>query len=381
MRLAASPRVGKVTRVTCVARAVWASPPPRPGSFVPAKEPFMSLSTSSPPVTSPLPPDRRGFTLIELLVVIAIIAILIALLLPAVQQAREAARRTQCKNNMKQVGLALHNYESTHKAFPPVSCLPLGQTFEPWSAHVRLLPYIEQTNLANLVDFSKSSQFTGNPVAARTRVSIYMCPSEVNDRARPTPTLTHYPLNYAFNEGTWFIYDPKNGNTGDGAFHPNKWFRPADMADGLSNTLAAAEVKAYQPNMWDTNNPNAPGVAPPANPAALAAYFGGTFDSNGHTEWVEGDVHETGFTTTFPPNTKVPYTNGGITYDVDLTSVRDGESTSAPTYAAVTARSYHPGAVNALMFDGAVKSVSESVALPVWRAAGTRASGEPTSLD
>ena len=85
---------------------------------------------------------RRGFTLIELLVVIAIIAILIALLLPAVQQAREAARRTQCKNNMKQVGLALHNYLSAISTFPPVSVLPAGRTFEPYSGHVRLLGYL-----------------------------------------------------------------------------------------------------------------------------------------------------------------------------------------------------------------------------------------------
>src|SRR5687768_517864 len=99
----------------------------------------------------------RGFTLIELLVVIAIIAILIALLLPAVQQAREAARRTQCKNNMKQVGLALHNYLSAISTFPPVSVLPSGRTFEPYSGHVRLLGYLEQTSLANLIDWNVSS--------------------------------------------------------------------------------------------------------------------------------------------------------------------------------------------------------------------------------
>src|SRR5262245_30172103 len=138
---------------------------------------------------------RKGFTLIELLVVIAIIGVLIGLLLPAVQQAREAARRTQCRNNLKQVGLALHNYESTTTRFPPVSVLPFGRTSEPWSAQARLLPYIDQSNLHNLVDWSVSSEFTANPAVCRTRVPIYLCPSEIKDEARPTANLTHYPLN------------------------------------------------------------------------------------------------------------------------------------------------------------------------------------------
>ncbi|MGQ0636221.1 MAG: DUF1559 family PulG-like putative transporter [Planctomycetaceae bacterium] len=321
---------------------------------------------------------RRAFTLIELLVVIAIIAVLIALLLPAVQQAREAARRTQCKNNLKQVGLALHNYLDAHSAFPPVSVLPFGRTSEPWSAQARLLPFIEQANLHNLIDWGVSSEFTANPGVCQTRVPIYLCPSEINDRARPTATLTHYPLNYSFNEGTWFIFDPVSGRGGDGAFFPNKAMRASDLSDGLSNTLGASETKAYAPNLWDSMNPNAAGVSPPDTPAALAAYFGGTFDSNGHTEWVEGDVHECGFTTTFGPNTVVSYTSGGVTYDIDFTSMRDGESVAVPTYAAITSRSFHAGIVNVLLMDGSARSVGNSINLAVWRALGTRAGGEAT---
>jgi type II secretory pathway pseudopilin PulG len=313
-------------------------------------------------------------------VVIAIIGLLVALLLPAVQAVREAARKSECQNNLHQVGVALHSYEGTNKRLPPVSVLPIGQTFEPWSAHARLLPFIEQVNLANLIDWAESPEFTANPLAARTRVPVYICPSEINDRERPTPTLTHYPLNYCFNEGTWFIYDPQTGTVGDGAFGPNKAFRFADISDGLSNTLAAAETKAFQPNLWDTVQPATLNVAPPASPAAVVAYYGGTFDSNGHTEWVEGDVHETGFTTTFTPNTNVPYTNAGITYSIDVTSMRDGESTTAPTYAAITARSFHSGSVNCMLLDAVVRSVSENVDLNVWRAAGTRAGGEPKAL-
>ncbi len=242
-----------------------------------------------------------GFTLVELLVVIAIIGILVALLLPAVQAAREAARRNSCQNNLKQVGLALQNYVSARGVLPPAAEIPAGTIFQPFSAQSRLLEYLEEGNLATLIDFDQDKQFTNNPRAAATRVSSFQCPSEQNDLARITPTINHYPLNYVFNQGTWFIYDPPTDTAGDGAFAPNRTFKMSQINDGLSHTLAAAEAKAYQPNLWDTRNPNTLDVPPPATIAAAAAFFGGTFDTNGHTEWIEGDVHETGFTTTFTP--------------------------------------------------------------------------------
>ena len=321
-----------------------------------------------------------GFTLVELLVVIAIIGILVGLLLPAIQASREAARRSQCQNNMKQAALALHNYESSKKAFPPFCELPRTTTFQPFSAQARLLPYMEEENVARLIDFDVAVPFTAHPEVAKMRIAPYICPSEENDRARVTPTLEYYPLNYCLNEGTWFIYDPVSNEAGDGAFAPNHAFKAGQITDGLSHTLAISECKAYQPNMWDTSKPSTLNVAPPSSPSELATHFGGTFDFNGHTEWVEGDVHETGFTTTFTPNTEVVYTDAGNTYSVDLTSIRDGESTTLPTYAAVTARSYHPGHVNVAMLDGSVRTVTDDVDLVVWRAAGTRASGEANSL-
>jgi prepilin-type processing-associated H-X9-DG protein len=282
---------------------------------------------------------------------------------------------------LRQAVVALLNYESAKKTFPPFCELPRTNTFQPFSAQARLLPYIEEEAVANKIDLDVAVPFTAHPEVARMRIATYMCPSEENDRPRPTPALTYYPLNYCLNEGTWFIYDPVSDTAGDGAFAPNRAFKASQISDGLSRTLALSECKAYQPNLWDSGKPSTLGAAVPNTPADLAAHFGGTFDFNGHTEWVEGDVHETGFTTTYTPNTVVPYTDGGATYNIDLTSIRDGESTISPTYAAVTARSYHPGTVNVAMLDGAVKTVADGVDLAVWRAAGTRAGNETFALE
>jgi prepilin-type processing-associated H-X9-DG protein len=320
--------------------------------------------------------------LIELLVVIAIIAVLIALLLPAVQAAREAARRAQCVNNLKQLGLGLHNYLSANNTFPPVSVMPIGRTSQPWSGLVRILPFLEQGNLYNMVNFQRDFEFTSVLTMAGVRVAALLCPSEINDRPRLTATFNYYPLNYNFNQGTWFIYDPTSSTEGDGAFVPNRAYSPATMTDGLSNTLGMTEGKAFQPNVWDSSTPATVGVAAPLTPQALTNFMaGGTFDSNGHTEWVEGDVHETGVTTTFTPNRAVSYASGGRQYDVDFTSSRDGESITLPTYAAITARSYHPGGVNALLMDGSVRFMKSTIAINVWRGLGTRAGGEVISAD
>ena len=321
---------------------------------------------------------RKGFTLIELLVVIAIIAVLIGLLLPAVQKVREAANRMSCQNNLKQIGVALHNHNGTLGTFPCASEMPRGQLSQPWSAHARLLPYLEQENLAKLIDWGTArNDFRTRPDVAKMRIATFMCPSEVNDRARVTANITYYPNNFSFVQGTWFVYDPASGSYGDGAFAPNLKARTADILDGLSNTLAATENKAYQPNVWDTLLPSTLNVPAPNSPTAALAFVGsGTFDSNGHTEWVEGDVHETGITTTFTPNTRVTYSDGTQTYDIDITSMRDGESLTAPTYAAITARSYHPAVVNSLFMDGSVRVITNAVSLANWRAMGTRAGGE-----
>ncbi|MBC8351776.1 MAG: DUF1559 domain-containing protein [Planctomycetes bacterium] len=317
---------------------------------------------------------RKAFTLVELLVVIAIIGILVALLLPAVQAAREAARRMSCGNNLKQIGLALHNYHDTYKAFPPSALLPNGVVADSFSPQARLLAFLEQENLQDLIDWNVS--YASQPVVTQQRVATYICPSDIGDRERPDGALTHYPLTYGINFGTWFVYDPTTRQGGNGIAYPNGRVNFASVTDGTSNTLAFGEVKAWTPYLRDGANPNGLGITIPATPGDVVA-FGGNFKTNsGHTEWVDGRAHQTGFTGTFPPNTEFLYTSGGQDYDVDFNSSREGKTTNQTTYAVVTSRSYHPGGAQVGLVDGSVRFASETVDLSVWRGYATRDRGE-----
>jgi prepilin-type N-terminal cleavage/methylation domain-containing protein/prepilin-type processing-associated H-X9-DG protein len=328
---------------------------------------------------------QRAFTLIELLVVLAIIAVLIGLLLPAVQKIRAAAARIQCANNLKQIGLALHNHLDANQTLPANGNYAFNgsavTTVNAWSGMARILPMIEQENLFKGIDFATS--YNSQPAISSKRVATYVCPSEVNDKGQGTDPVfgnKHWPINYALNSGSWAVLTAKAAGmrTGDGAFGPNRGYRPGDFPDGMSNTLAAAEVKAFTNRVTGANNattyPN--GVLPPTSPVGISAFPLATFNPTAytHVEWVDGKVHETGFTTVFAPNTKVAFATGGSTYDVDL--VLATESSLGDTYAAVTSRSYHSGGVNVLLMDGSVRFASDSIPLVTWRALGTRAGGE-----
>lgn len=238
---------------------------------------------------------RRGFTLIELLVVIAVIAILVSLLLPAVQQAREAARRSQCKNNLKQMGLALHNYESTHRVFPP-SCIvnpyidgtahgiPFGDSIRvgpsgfAWGT--LLLPFLDQAPLYHRFDLNDACWSTSNAVPAGTKVSVFLCPSatggsdgfeiqqEGADNRHGVPLTrddgstiffahSHYVTNAGINQpwgrATEYCYnfdipEPVPGAPDciiDGPFYPNSHTRVRDVTDGLSNTIFIGERSSF----------------------------------------------------------------------------------------------------------------------------------------
>ncbi|MGN6136655.1 MAG: DUF1559 family PulG-like putative transporter [Aureliella sp.] len=321
---------------------------------------------------------RGAFTLVDLLVVIAIIGILVGLLLPAVQAAREAARRMQCSNNVRQLVLATHNYLGAHRSIPPAVCMaPVGGGF--WSAQARILPFLEQANLQNLIDFrfNYGDLVNAPQHAAVTAMKIptYVCPSEIKAIPRVSTTLSHFPINYAINYGTWLVYNAPNRQTGDGAFVVNARLTDGSYTDGMSNTLAFSEVKAYQAKLSGSNTPGALG-APIPNSAGEVVAYGGNFGSTGHTEWVDGKVHETGFTAVMPPNARVPFTNAGTLEDVDFISRPENMAATSPTYAAVTSRSYHNGIVEAAMMDGSVQAISNTIDLVVWRAMATRSGNE-----
>jgi len=331
----------------------------------------------------------QGFTLIELLVVIAIIAVLVAILLPAVQQAREAARRSQCQNNLKQLGLAVANYSATFGMIPPPSCVATGgvaSNNSSWGIHGRILPYLDQAAAFNKADLAIGWDLAANFDAVNnTRVPAYTCPSDpqaFRPRVETGKPVLH-PTTYGFSYGTWPVFSPVTGGLADGAFVPNGSINESSIKDGTSNTLMASEVQAW--TSYTRNTPPGSTATPNTIGEAQTHINGAMSDAKltGHTEWPDGRVHHSGFTTTFAPNTQIPCTISGVNYSAcDYNSWQEGKSPNAmnnPSYGIVTSRSYHVGVVNSAFMDGSVRTIGENISIDVWRAYGTRTGSERIS--
>lgn len=307
--------------------------------------------------------------------------LLVALLLPAVQSAREASRRLKCQNNMRQLGLAVHNYSLAHRRVPPTFCvagwqLQAGRS-DSWSVHGRLLPFLEQSTAANQIRLDIDWHDQVSSGVTYMQVPSFLCPSEPKSEIRLKDNKPYVaPTSYGFCSGTWLTFNPRNRVHGDGAFVVNGNLKFSDFVDGLSNTVAALEVKTYQPYLRNT------GWSPVSPPEKIDAFqeHAGQFKLTGHSVWPDGRVHHSGVTTTFSPNRFIPYVHENQLYDIDYSTQQEGRSRAFATSAAITSRSHHSGFVNLLRMDASVTTLSNSIDLSVYRAIGTRNGGEKAQL-
>ncbi len=310
---------------------------------------------------------QRGFTLIELLVVIAIIGVLIALLLPAVQAAREAARRAHCVNNLKQIGIAIHNYHDATSALPG-AYLVYGVTG--FSALSHFLPYLEQAPMHNALNFSLSYDHPSNSTVLMSQVSIFVCPS---DFPNPMPS-RGAPTNYMADMGSWIVWQAPTGpNTGlpgpNGVFFGNSATRFAQVTDGLSNTgcfservLADGSNGLVSPRSDVFFSPAAPTTINSAVQQCQAVNImdlSNQFPLFMGAPWVLGQHI---FQHVTPPNTR------SCGFFLSLRAVMPPSS-------------HHPGGVNLLLGDGSVRFIKDSINVLTWRALGTIRGGEVISAD
>ncbi|MFY9256003.1 MAG: DUF1559 domain-containing protein [Fuerstiella sp.] len=351
----------------------------------------------------------RGFTLIELLVVIAIIAILIALLLPAVQQAREAARRTQCKNNLKQLGLALHNYHDVFGKFVYMKGGTQGYghtsrndgNYNRRSGIISLLPYFEQANMYSVIEAGDTSFSPpippGGPAPWKgwagwnQSISSLRCPS---DPGLDTPRGEN---NYAFSRGDYIGTNSGTGRDsqdGNGLFAFRKTYSIRDVTDGTSNTVAMAERVIARfgrggkgsPSIKEGQLTEVAGIttSPGACVAAVAAVSNGNRYTNGSkvkgkfsSTYCDGQPENVGFNTVLPPNGPSCTNNNNNNSDANVSLL--------------SASSQHTGGVQIVLADGSVRFISENIdtgnlgvstsrgarsPYGVWGGLGTRAGGE-----
>ena len=342
---------------------------------------------------------KAGFTLVELLVVIAIIGILVGLLLPAVQAAREAARRMQCQNNLRQLGLAAHNHESALRVLPPAfrgkSIGGAPQYFDLWGTLANLTPFLEQTAVYNSIDLNLTMyQLTPPfgiqaPVAVRAFVPIFICPS---DQARSVCRDAYAiagefgPTNYAFCLGTGTTRGRTNwlGSPydADGVFYAQSKVKITDIKDGTSNTVGASErilgdgdesktiaSRAELKTQTMYVNPGAE-----TNDANCGSSLRTNFSQRRMYTWVAGEPRCTSYNHYYLPNDLV---------NPDCVANFSGSDPliRSTGHGLSTARSRHTGGVNAWNCDGSVRFISNSIQLEIWRAISTRSGGEVINSD
>lgn len=288
------------------------------------------------------------------------------------------------------MGLALHSFENGQRHYPmafeqhtgddpsTTAVESAGDQKNDWGVSPRLLPYIEQAVLGGEVrkamnaGSSYSTYKINGEYLCSFRVDTLMCPSEVKDEQRFSGGVAkYYPTNIGWNRGTGQILPPKAAGC-NGPFGVNLECKPAQIIDGLSNTLAAGEKKGWQPYCRDGGGLSA--LLDPVSETDMSGKSSTDQKGNsGNTEWCDGRTHQDGLTGMFAPLTitKVQHADDG-----DFTSQREGKGVAGPGYAAVTSRSYHPGTVNGLMMDGSTRSFSQTTNPAFWRAICSRAGKE-----
>ncbi|MEO6811989.1 MAG: DUF1559 domain-containing protein [Isosphaeraceae bacterium] len=333
---------------------------------------------------------RAAFTLIELLVVIAIIGVLIALLLPAVQAAREAARRSQCINNLKQIGVALHNYHEALNVFPPgrinSHIAGLGNC---WGAYAQLLPYLDQGPTFNAFNFNLSPDGDlANTTASTVFIASFLCPSD----SQPARVQANFAMhNYLLSVGTSYSVvqapaAPLQG-TPDGIFFENAALGAAAITDGLSSTVAISESIRSDPGRGATdplngfvitgnNNTSGPPIISDADYLSKCVNVAPPgFQVTRGSKWHYGAPGHSMYNHRRPPNDKRQDCRGGLPHSSRSDPLWNQLSLN------ITARSRHPGGVNSLFCDGHAQFLKDSVNLSVWQGLGSRNGNEVISSD